>query len=229
LNDSELKTLNFQNDFSDNNIDTVFDLEGALIENLSINTNDFKIEFKYDDKMLNLLNFKEVYNSICDYLKLHFNTNLKVEIKTPQLSNEIERDIKVEIINLINSLTLEKITKSYLHSKLNDLSLHDSFFIKLDNILSNQEELLIVFDNELNEEILEFEDINDLIEKYPHVEFYCDDRIINNPTEFMNFQVQKLSDLEDNKLIQNKKWIRSLLGSWANLRFKFAAKELDLI
>ncbi|MBD3829180.1 MAG: hypothetical protein IE890_01715, partial [Arcobacter sp.] len=92
-----------------------------------------------------------------------------------------------------------------------------------------QEELLIVFDNELNEEILEFEDINDLIEKYPRVEFYCDDRIINNPTEFMNFQVQKLSDLEDNKLIQNKEMIRSLLGSWANLRFKFAAKELDLI
>lgn len=202
-------------------------LENPIFNNLY--TTDFKIEFKYDDKMLNLLNFQEVYNSICDYLKLYFNTNLKVCIKTPQLSNEIERDMKVEIINLINSLTLEKITKSYLHSKLNDLSLHNSFFIKLDNILSNQEELLIVFDNELNEEILEFEDINDLIEKYPHVEFYCDDRIINNPTEFMNFQVQKLSDLEDNKLIQNKEMIRSLLGSWANLRFKFAAKELDLI
>jgi hypothetical protein len=199
------------------------------IENQFVYTNDFKIEFKYDDKMLNLLNFQEVYNSICDYLKLHNNKNLKIEIKNPQLSNEIERDIKVEIINLINSLTLEKITKSYLNNKLNDFSLHISTFIKLENTLTNQEELLKIFDCELNEKVLEFEDISDLIEKYPHVEFYCDDRIINNPTEFMNFQVQKLSDLEDNKLIQNKKWIRSLLGSWANLRFKFAAKELDLI
>lgn len=31
MNDSESKTLNFQNDFKDNNIDTAFDLKGALI------------------------------------------------------------------------------------------------------------------------------------------------------------------------------------------------------
>lgn len=199
------------------------------IENQFVYTNDFKIEFKYDDKMLNLLNFQEVYNSICDYLKLHYNKNLKIEIKTPQLNDEIERIVKVEIINIIENLSIEKITKSYLNNKLNDFSLHISSFIKLENTLTNQEELLKIFDYELNEKVLKFEDISDLIEKYPHVEFYCDDKIINDTTKFMNFQVQKLSDLEDNKLIQNKKWIRSLLGSWANLRFKFAAKELDLI
>lgn len=207
----------------------ILDNHGNITQNGDIITNDFTIEFKYDDEMLNLLNFQEVYNSICDYLKLYYNKNLKIEIKTPQLNDEITRNVKVEIINIIETLSSKKITKSYLESKLKDFSLQSSFFIKLENILTNQEELLKIFDCELNEKTLEFEDISDLIEKYPYVEFYCNDKIINKPTKFMNFQMQKLSNLEDNELVRDKKWIRSLLGSWANLRFKFAAKELDLI
>lgn len=199
------------------------------IENQFVHTNDFKIKFKYDDKMLNLLNFQEVYNSIYDYLKLYFNKNLKIEIKTPQISNKIKRNIKVEIINIIESLSIEKITKSYLHSKLNDFSLHISFFIKLDDILTNQEELLVIFNNELNKRILEIEDINDLIEKYPHVEFYADNKIINEPIEFINYQIKILGVLEDNKLVLNKEWIRNLLDNWANLKFELIVKKLDFI
>jgi hypothetical protein len=192
-------------------------------------TNDFKIEFKYDDKMLNLLNSQEVYNSIYDYLKLYFNKNLEIEIKTPQISNKIKRNIKVEIINIIESLSTEKITKSYLHSKLNDFSYHISFFIKLDDILTNQEELLVIFNNEVNKRVLEIEDINDLIEKYPHVEFYADNKIINEPIEFINYQIKILSVLEDNKLVLNKEWIRNLLDNWANLKFELIVKKLDFI
>lgn len=199
------------------------------IENQFVYTNDFKIEFKYDDKMLNLLNSQEVYNSIYDYLKLYFNKNLEIEIKTPQISNEIKRNIKVEIINIIESLSTEKITKSYLHSKLNDFSYHISFFIKLDDILTKQEELLVIFNNEVNKRVLEIEDINDLIEKYPHVEFYADNKIINEPIEFINYQIKILSVLEDNKLVLNKEWIRNLLDNWANLKFELIVKKLDFI
>lgn len=45
MNDNELNTLNFQNDFKHNNINTAFDLKGSNIEN---QTNSFIFHLKFD-------------------------------------------------------------------------------------------------------------------------------------------------------------------------------------
>lgn len=147
------KNLPFTLDNSSVNYSCSFDnnQNEDIIQNQYVIINDFTIEFNYDNKMTSLLNFQEVHSSICDYLKLHYNKNLKIEIKTLQLNDKIERIVKVEIINIIENLSTEKITKNQLHSKLNDFYLHISFFIKLKNILTNQEKLLKIFDCELNE------------------------------------------------------------------------------
>lgn len=202
--------------------------EGNISQlNQFIVTNDFEVEFYYDEKMINLLNFENVYHCICDYLKIDSNKNLKITIQSPKLCEEIARDIKIDIINIINSLKKnENITRSYLSTKLNGLFLHNTFFMHLDRILSNQEQMQNIFIEELNKEILEFEDINDLAEKYPNVEFYGYDSMVNEPSDFIDLQKQKLINLENDNLVKNKDYIKLLLINWGQIRFKLAAKYL---
>lgn len=70
MNDSKLKTLNFQNDFKDNNIDTVFDLKGANIGNIFL-YNPFNKEITTNEKQPIHLEFFP--NSGCYYCIKVFN------------------------------------------------------------------------------------------------------------------------------------------------------------
>lgn len=233
MNDSELKTLNFQNDFKDNNIDTVFDLEGALIENLSINTNDFKkkliFNFEYDKELKKLLNIEDIYLKFEEYSLLfereeyHIYTNVSSKLKS-----QVLKELKEKISDIDFS---KKVSYSFINEVFGNMEhilyANETSYI----LLENQFNVLALFRRKYfdNEEI----DLFNLIEENQNIDFSMNKNVFDiDNIEYVKANIEliesllKEDDLQFNEY--QKKDLNLYLNEWKLFESLFTNDNFEL-
>ncbi|MDD3055290.1 MAG: hypothetical protein PHE16_05365 [Aliarcobacter sp.] len=222
------QTNNFQN--SENDIAQKFDnVNIGQLNNTFTFSNEFIITFKYDSNFRELLNFDEAYLKTCEYIRIYKNQKqlvIQIENENSKIEKNIltlfELEIKSEIKERVEKLNDNLLNKSTFEMQFTDMI---QFNIETEiayRTITNQERLILIFRNESNED----KEIFELIEKYPDVEFICDNKMIWDKMKFIEFQIKKLENL---KTVVSKKmfqYVKLLQKEWHVVQFRAAPVDI---
>jgi hypothetical protein len=220
---------NSNNEFTDNS--KLIDNKDAQIQNQNIiflNSNEFIITFKYDSNFREILNFDDVYLKICEYIRIQKNQKqliIQIENEKSKIEKNILTLFELEIKSKINK-KIETIADEYFNQKA-ELKSRSNLFLQFTDMLifnleteiayrtiTTQERLILIFRNKSNED----KEIFELIEEYPDVEFICDDKIILDRIEFIDFQIKTLIDLKKVLTKEMFEYVRLLLIEWHKIK-----------
>lgn len=221
---------NSNNEFTENS--KLMDYKDAQIQNQNIiflNSNEFIITFKYDSNFREILNFDEAYLKTCEYIRIYKNQKqliIQIENENSKIEKNIltlfELEIKSEIKERVEKLNDNLLNKSTFEMQFTDMI---QFNIETEiayRTITNQERLILIFRNESNED----KEIFELIEKYPDVEFICDNKMIWDKMKFIEFQIRKLENL---KTVVSKKmfqYVKLLQKEWHVVQFRAAPVDI---
>lgn len=214
---------NSNNEFTENS--KLIDNKDAQIQNQNIiflNSNEFIITFKYDSNFREILNFDDVYLKICEYIRIHKNQKqliIQIENEKSKIEKNILTPIELEIKSKIKE-RVEKLNDNLLNKSTFEMQFTDMKRFNIETEIAyrtilNQERLIKIFKNKSNED----KEIFELIEKYPDVEFICDDKMIWDKIEFIDFQIKSLIDLK--KVLTKEMFERvklSLFVQWEEIK-----------
>lgn len=214
------QTNNFQN--SENEKAQNFDNVNIRQQNNTfIFSNEFIITFKYDNNFREILNFDDIYLKICEYIRIHKNQKqLIIQIKhenskiEKNILTQLELEIKSKIKEKIEKLENNLLNKSTFVMQFTDMI---TFSVETEiayRTITNQERLILIFKNKSNED----KEIFELIEEYPDVEFICNDKIILDKIEFIDFQIKNLIDLKKVLTKEMFEYVKLLLIKWHKIK-----------
>lgn len=221
---------NSNNEFTENS--KLIDNKDAQIQNQNIiflNSNEFIITFKYDSNFREILNFDEAYLKTCEYIRIYKNQKqliIQIENENSKIEKNILTLLELEIKSEIKE-RVEKLNANLLNKSTFEMQFTDRIWFNLEieiayRTITNQERLILIFKNESNED----KEIFELIERYPDVEFICDNKMIWDKMKFIEFQIKKLGNL---KTVVSKKmfqYVKSLQEEWHVIQVR--AEPVDI-